>query len=113
MMRNLNACSKTERLQNVTLLAMLPSNPDFSQAIVRETGEVVDLAGIAKNVVQRNINTKVWVYYEQAVPRKLLLLNPNWAINSFDPKTRNVCVTIFTGSGNRVLNFTLQPLTPA
>lgn len=111
-MRNLNACSKTERLPKATLLAMLSSNPDFSRAVVVATGEVVNLAGIPKNVVQNNINSKVWVYYEQAVPRKLLLLNPNWAINSFDPVSRNVCVTISTNSGTRVLNFTLQPLTP-
>lgn len=111
-MKYLNACSKTERLQKVTLLAMLPTNPDYTKAIVVKTGELVDLEGIPRNVVQRNINRKVWVYNEQAVPRKLLLLNPNWVINSFDPVSRNVCVTISTNSGTRVLNFTLQPLTP-
>lgn len=107
------ACSNPYTLPKSTLLAMLKSNLDYTQAVVVATGEVINLSGISKNVIQTNINNKVWVYYEQLLPRKMLILNPNWKINSFDPMSRNVCVSIFANSGTTVLNFTLDPLTPS
>jgi len=107
------ACSNPYTLPKSTLLAMLKTNPDYSKAVVATTGEVIDISGISKNVIQTNINKKVWVYYEQLLPRKMLVLNPNWVINSFDPFSRNVCVSIFANSGTTVLNFTLDPLTPS
>lgn len=106
------ACSNPYTLPKSTLLAMLSSNPDKSRAIVTATGEVIDISAETKNVIQTNINNGVWVYYEESLPRKLLLLNPNWTVNSFDPESRNVCVTIFAKSGPRVLNFSLEPLAP-
>ena len=107
------ACSNPYTLPKSTLLAMLKTNPDYSRAVVVATGEVLDISTTPKNVIQSNINKKVWVYYEQLLPRKMLILNSNWTVNSFDPFSRNVCVSIFANSGTTVLNFTLDPLTPS
>lgn len=105
------ACSNIANLNKPTLLAMLPSKVDRSRAIVVETGTVIDITDISQNIINTNINNHTWVYYEEKLPRRMLLTNPNWTIVSFDPLSRNVCVDIFAVSGKNRLNFTLQPLT--
>lgn len=106
-----NACLPDQRLSKNTLLAMLPSSLDTTKGIIKETGEIIDLTNLSENVIKTNIKNKVWVYYEELLPRRMLLTNPNWTITSFNPKRRNVCVIISTNSGDRVLNFTLPELT--
>lgn len=103
-------CTKTDSLRPPTLLAMLPSLEDTSKAIVKNTGEVIDISQISNSIIQKNINDKIWVYYELSSPRQLLLLNPNWTITSFDPSTRLVCVTLVNKVSTVYLNFTLRPL---
>ena len=104
-------CTNLETMPKATLLAMLPSYPDTSKAIVVETGEILNLANYEQNIIKHNINNGTWVYYESLLPRRMFLTNPNWTIVSFDAMSRNVCVDIFAISGKRRLNFTLQPLT--
>ena len=60
------------------------------------------------NNVTKYINNGTWLYYEQSNPRRLLLTNPNWTIDSFNSRTRNVCVTLNASSGARHLNFTIN-----
>lgn len=103
-----NACSGTERLSKNTLLAYLDSKIDSSKAIVKSTGEVIDLVGVSETTINENINNKIWIYFEEIYPKRILLTNPNWYINSFDSFTGNVCVTIFSSSGSRHLNFNLK-----
>jgi hypothetical protein len=103
-------CTKTDRLRPPTLLAMLPSLEDTSRAIVKNTGEVIDISQVPSSIIQKNINDKIWVYYELSKPRQILLLNPNWIINSFDPSTKLVCVTLVNNVSTVYLNFTLRPL---
>jgi len=92
---------------------MLSSKLDTSRVIVAATGEIIDVSGLAASEINSHINDGSWVYYEELLPRRMLLTNPNWQITSFNPKSRSVCVQIFAVSGMRALNFTLQPLTPA
>jgi hypothetical protein len=106
----LQPCTNIERLQKVTLLAMLNSKPDTTRAIVSKTGEVIDISNLEQNIVNKNINNGTWVYYELLVPRRMLLINPDWSIVSFDPMSKKVCVNINAKSGTRHLNFTLNPL---
>jgi hypothetical protein len=192
----LQACSAQTRLSPKTLLAMLNSQLDKSQAIVAETGEILQLTPILaprlqeiidekvadgvwayqsegrkpqfailpdgrirdenfcnlyilksftgailpepilgtsvqvvmgsregraaeRNYILKYINNGTWLYYEQSQPKRLLLTNPNWSIDSFDPSSRKVCVTLYTKTATgfdlktenlRHLNFTLNPL---
>lgn len=105
------ACLPDQRLSKSTLLAMLNSKLDTSKVIVAATGEVIDVSEMADSEILPHINDGSWVYYEEFLPRRMLLTNPDWQITSFNPKSRLVCVQIFAVSGMRVLNFTLQPLT--
>lgn len=68
------------------------------------------------NYILKYINNGTWVYYEQALPRRMLLVNPHWTIDSFDPMSGKVCVTLYTKTSTgfdtrpenmRHLNFTL------
>jgi hypothetical protein len=61
-----------------------------------------------RNNVLKYINNRSWLYYEQSMPKRILLTNPNWTIDSFDSRSRNVCVTMNANSGYRNLNFTLN-----
>ena len=61
-----------------------------------------------RNNVLKYINNRTWLYYEQSMPKRILLTNPNWTIDSFDSRSRNVCVTMNANSGYRNLNFTLN-----
>jgi hypothetical protein len=90
---------------------MLSSKVDTSKAIITATGEVIDISGMTQKEILPHINDGSWVYYEELLPRRLLLTQPEWEITSFNPKSRMVCVRIYATSGMRVLNFTLQPLT--
>lgn len=60
------------------------------------------------NNVTKYINNGTWLYYEQSNPRRILLTNPDWTIDSFNSRTRNVCVTLNASSGARHLNFTIN-----
>lgn len=104
-------CTNLYSMPKVTLLAMLNSKLDTTRAIVTSTGEVIDISNLAQNIINQNINNGTWVYYELLSPRRMLLVNPNWSIVSFDPMSRKVCVNIIAKSGTRHLNFTLNPLT--
>ena len=109
-MNRKQACSAQDRLSKVAFLAMLFSNLDETRAIVVATGEVLNLSNYEQYVITSNINSKTWTYYEKNSPRKMFLLNPNWVINSFDPATRNVCVTMTTNSRQNVFNLTLPKI---
>jgi len=60
--------------------------------------------------VEKNVNNDVWMYYEEQQPKRMLLTSKSWYINSFDPMTRAVCVTIDSGKGIRTLSFVLNPI---
>lgn len=71
-------------------------------------------AAMVENIY-KYINNRTWVYYEEIMPRRLLLTNPNWKVVAFDPASKNVCVTMYTNvnakkPGEVQLNFTLNPL---
>lgn len=102
------ACAAQQyRLSKTSFLASLYSRLDETKAVIVETGEVLILANYTQDEITTNINNKTWVYYETESPRKLFILNPNWTVDSFDPATRSVCVTITSNTGSRKLNFTL------
>lgn len=106
------ACLPDQRLSKYTLLAMLDSQLNTSKVIVAATGEVIDVSRMAQPTILPHIDSGTWVYYEESLPRRMLLTNPEWQIISFNPQSRQVCVRIFAKSGMRALNFTLRPLTP-
>ena len=106
------ACSNPYTLPKNTLLAMLESKIDTNKAIIIASGEIIDLTGMDFHVYKPKIASGEWVYYEEYLPRRLLVSNPNWNIISFDPPTRFVCVEIFSSNGRRILNFTLPELSP-
>lgn len=103
----LQACLPDQRLSKHSLLAMLDSHIDTSKVIVVSSGEIIDVNGLPQTEINPNINDGTWIYYEDRLPRRILLINPNWQITSFNPASRKVCVQIFAQSGMRVLNFTL------
>ena len=109
-MKKVSSCSFFEKLPKVTLLAMLDSWIDTSQAIEVGTGRVFDLSNISTIEVRKKIKDGTWVYYERLQPRRMMVTNPDWQIVSFDYYTRNVCVNIYTRSGAQTLNFTLPDL---
>lgn len=104
------ACLSDQRLSKPSLLAMLDSHIDTSKVIVLSSGDIIDVSQMTYLEINRNINDKIWVYYEDRLPRRLLVSNQNWRVSSFNPVSRLVCVQIFTKSGMRVLNFTLPSL---
>lgn len=101
------ACQPGQRLSKNSLLAMLPTKINKDKGIIVNTGEVIDLVGIPQNTINHYLNNGILVYYEEMMPRKMLLTQPNWIIKSFSPDSSLVCVQIFTNSGMRMLNFTL------
>lgn len=107
MSKKWSSCSVFERLPKATLLAMLNSYIDETQAIEVGTGKIINLKNISALEKRNKIDSGEWVYYERLQPRRMMVTNPNWTIVSFDPSTRNVCVNIYTKSGVQTLNFTL------
>ena len=105
---NRQACNSYQLLSKATLLALLPSKIDESRAIVKNTGEIIDISQFTLIEIQPYLNNGNWIYYEENLPRRMLLTNPNWSINSFDPVSKQVCVSIYAKSGKRELNFTLS-----
>lgn len=106
----LQACLPDQRLSKLSLLAMLDSHIDTSKIIVVSSGEIIDVSQMAQTEINPNVNDGTWVYYEDRLPRRMLVANQNWRITSFNPASRRVCVQIFANSGMRVLNFTLPQL---
>ena len=106
----MQACLPDQRLSKNSLLAMLNSQLDTSKAIVVATGAVIDISEMPLTEINPHINDRSWVYYEESMPRRMLLTNPEWQITSFNPASRQVCVQMFTKSGMRVFTFALQPL---
>lgn len=111
-MINRQACSNPNTLQKPTLLAMLESKIDTTKAIVVGTNEIIDLNGMDFHVYKPKIVSGEWAFYEELMPRRMLIANTNWKILSFDPKTRFVCVEMTNSAGTRILNFTLPELSP-
>lgn len=111
-MKYRQACQVNQNLSKKSLLAMLHSSPNKDKGIIVATGEVVDLAGLPENTVKTYLRNGTLVYFEESQPRQMLLLQPNWAITSFDPLNRQVCVQIFAESGMRALNFTITDYAP-
>lgn len=103
----LQACFATHRLSKSTLLAMLISQVDTTKVIVVASGEVISVDQVSQDDLDYNLNNKTWVFYENLMPRRMLLTNPNWTINSFNPANKQVCVQIFAKSGIRNLMFIL------
>jgi uncharacterized membrane protein len=101
------ACRPEQRMSNNTLLAILDSRIDYTQASVMATGETIDLAKHNQHTINYNIYNRIWIYYEQNQPRRMLLINNNWNVVSFIPSSRKVCVKLESDVGTRVLNFTV------
>lgn len=108
----LQACIPDQRLSKSTLLAMLDSNLDKSKVFVVSSGDILDVRQTEQTEINSKINNGTWVFYEDRLPRRLLVGNQNWRIVSFNSKSRLVCVQIFAKSGMRMLNFTLPQLYP-
>ena len=106
------ACSSTQRLSKKSLLSMLHSNQDRTRGIIVSTGEVVNLEGLPQNTINNYLKNGTLVYFEESQPRQMLLLQPNWAISSFDPENREVCVQMYTNSGMRPLSISLVDFLP-
>lgn len=107
MNKSARACRPMQRLSKATLLAILNSSPDYSQAIVVETGNIIDISNVDQRTINKNIKDKLWVYYENNEARRVLLVNPNWSITSFNPYKREICVNLENDSGTRLLSYTV------
>jgi hypothetical protein len=105
-----NACSAIEILSKETFLAMLPSDLDKSQAIVTRTGEILSLTNVSQSTIDSNLNSHTWVYYENLLPRRMFLLNPNWVVNSFDSRGRTVCITMTKPTGTTVFSVSIPKI---
>ena len=101
------ACRPEQRMSNKTLLAILDSRIDYTQASVVATGETIDITNYDQYTINYNIYNRIWIYYEQNQPRRMLLINNNWNVVSFIPSSRKVCVKLESDVGTRVLNFTV------
>lgn len=110
MSKKWSSCSSFERLPKATLLAMLDSYIDDTQAIEVGTGRIFTLSNKSAIEIRNKIDSGEWVYYERLQPRRMMISNPDWSIVSFDPSTRHVCVNINTNSGSHTLNFTLPQI---
>lgn len=106
---NKDACSAVEYLAKSTLIALLPSKIDTSKAIVKTTGEVIALSNVSPTIAKQNINNGSWVFYETLMPRRMLLTNPNWVINSFDSKAKVACVIMYSKNGSSHFSFSINP----
>lgn len=106
---NKDACSAIEYLAKSTLIALLPSKIDKSKAIVKATGEAIDLSNVSPTIIKQNINNGSWIYYETLMPRRMLLTNPNWVINSFDSKSKTACVIMYSKIGSSHFSFSINP----
>lgn len=102
------ACQPGQRLSKNNLLAILPSKINKDKGIIVSTGEVINLVGIPQTTINNYLNDNTMVYFEELMPRRMLLTQPNWTVKSFSPDSTLVCVQIFTNSGMRMLNFTLS-----
>ena len=109
-MRFSQACVGQQRLQKSTLLGYLSSSLDTTRVIVLATGRVISVEGLPLATVQGNINAGVWAYYENLLPRRMLIINQNWYIQSFDPESRIACVVMSNKTGTRNMTFTLNPI---
>lgn len=105
------ACQPDSRLSKNSLLALLDSQIDEDKAVVAATGQVLDISAESATTVTANMRNGVWLPFETSSPRKLLLYTQDWTITSFDPRTKQVCVTINANSGPRTLGITLRETT--
>lgn len=110
MSKKWSSCSSFERIPKATLLAMLESYLDKTQAIEVGTGKIIRLSTRPAIEVRNKLDSGEWVYYERLQPRRMMITNPDWSIISFEPTTRSVCVNIRNKSGVHTLNFTLPQL---
>jgi len=90
-------------------------NNEFTVNTVRAIQNTSTVKYLMVENIYKYINNKTWVYFEEIMPRRMLLTNPNWKVVAFDPASKNVCVTMYTNAstrnlGERQLNFTLNPL---
>jgi len=106
-----DACRPGPFLSKNTLLSLLSSDLDKSKAIIVKTGQVIDISNLSQTIILQNINDGTWVYFENNLPRQLLLTNPNWTITSFNPKNYTVCVDMKIYSGITHFSFLISPPT--
>ena len=106
----MQSCLPDQKLSKSTLLAMLDSDIDTSKVVSTSSGAIIDISNMQPSEIRPNLNSGLWVYYENRMPRRMLASNNNWQIVSFNPSSRLVCVKIFAPSGMRMLNFTLPEL---
>jgi hypothetical protein len=109
---HLQACFPDQRLSKLTILAMLDSSLDTSKAIEVSSGNIIDISKKLQSEINVNLNNGTWIYFENRLPKRILLTSQNWEILSFNPSSRLVCVQMNTKSGMRVLSFTLPQLSP-
>ena len=110
MMKYKHACMPDQRLSNKTLLAILSSQIDKTQAIVVATGKTIEISEYDQETINYNIYNLIWIYYEKNQPRRMLLINKNWSVVSFVPYKRNVCVKLESNVGTRTLNITIPTI---
>jgi hypothetical protein len=92
---------------------MLPTIPDNEFVILIATGEKIPVGvqnGISNIEAKNGILQNTYKIIETAYPRKLLLENSNWRINSFDPNTRKVCFSFTKPALERTITYTLPYL---
>lgn len=102
------ACSSLEKLSKITILSVLPSQIDSSRGIILSTGEVVDLNNYDQYQINQLIKNKLMVYYELLQPKRMLLINPNWEIVSFNSKNSTACIKIYSPSGSKTLSINVN-----
>jgi hypothetical protein len=87
-------------MSQATLLALLPSNIDPQFVVLVGTQQLVNITGVAQNVITANVNNGVWQRIERANPRSWLVNSRNqWTITSFDPMSGVVCIDYQTPTG--------------
>jgi len=91
------ACRSLQTMTKQNLLALLPSSIDSDFVIEASTGDLINTNDVSQKLININLNKRTWLPREVFSPRKLLLYNDNWQIQSFNPKRREVCI-VFTNN---------------
>ena len=107
---NKTACSGQERLNKKTLLGLLPSKIDTSKVVVTATKRPLDVTGVPNSTIFANLRDGIWLPFEEILPRRFLLYADHWSIKSFNPRTRECCITMESPAGTHTLSVTVELL---
>lgn len=96
-MKPKRACDGSQKMSKRSLLALLPSRPDPTYILEVSTGKTIRIDSINTKAkpfdLKNGLYSKKYMPIETSLPRKKLLESKNWEIKSFNPNTKEVCIS--------------------